>query len=183
MESLSFLELGLFQDFMTAFTDVINIFLAARVPSEISTIMVSGKLVPLLRNDGGIRPVVVGEVFRRLLSKLCVANVHVSSLQYLKYLQPLQLGVGVKGGTEAVLHSFNRIIRQENMEDESTKVLALIDFENAFNGIFRQVILDIVLHKFPSIYPWVAFCYSVSSPLFVFRSLFTLILVFNNEIL
>ena len=142
--------------------------------------MVSGKLVPLLKNDGGIRPVVVGEVFRRLLSKLCVANVHVSSLLY---LQPLQLGVGVKSGTEAVLHSFNGIIRQENMEDESTKVLALIDFENAFNGIFRQVILDIVLHKFPSIYPWVAFCYSVSSPLFVFRSLFTLILVFNNEIL
>ena len=55
--------------------------------------MVSGKLVPLLKKDGGIRPVVVGEVFRRLLSKLCVANVHLSSLQY---LQPLQLGVGLK---------------------------------------------------------------------------------------
>ena len=43
----------------------------------------------------------------------------------------------------------------------------MIDFENAFNGIFRQAFLDIVLREFSSINPWVAFCYSVSAPLFV----------------
>ena len=88
-----FLELCQFQEFLTLFTDVINLFLSARVPLEINQLLVSGKLVPILKKDGGIRPVVVGEVFRRLLSKLCVAHIYYDSLEY---LQPLQLGVGVK---------------------------------------------------------------------------------------
>ena len=112
--------------------------------------MVWGKLLPLLKKDGCIRPVVVGEGFRRLLSKLCAANVNMFPLQC---LQPLQLGVGIKGGMEAVLHSCNRVICQKNMEDESNKVLALIDFENTFNGVFRQAFLNIVLPEFPSFYP------------------------------
>ena len=53
------------------------------------------------------------------------------------------------------------------MEDESNKILALIDFEIAFSGVLRQAFLDIVLREFSSIYPRVAFCYSVSAPLFV----------------
>ena len=73
------------------FTETINIFLSARIPSEISTFIVSGILVPLSKKGGGARPVVVGEGFRRLLSKLCVANVDNSALAY---RQPLQLGVG-----------------------------------------------------------------------------------------
>ena len=85
-------------------------FLSSRIPQGLSTLVVSGSLVPILKNNGGIRPVVVGEVIRRLISKLCVEYIRQDVLQY---FQPVQLGVGVSGGAEAVLHAFNRAIRAE----------------------------------------------------------------------
>eukprot|EP01037_Dinobryon_pediforme_P040851 gene40851-50245_t len=52
------------------FTFFVNLFLADRIPRTLARIVVSGSLVPVLKKDGGIRPIVVGEVFRRLISKL-----------------------------------------------------------------------------------------------------------------
>jgi hypothetical protein len=155
----------LFQDqcFVAEFTKFINLFLSAQVPSEIASIMVSGTLVPVLKKDGGIRPIVVGEVIRRLISKLCVSAVYYKATEY---LQPLQLGVGVKGGCEAVLHAFNRSIRNNpNLNPES--ILSLVDFKNAFNEVNRNIFLLEVQAKFPKIFPWVVFCYSLEAPLFI----------------
>jgi hypothetical protein len=123
--------------------------------------LVSGTLVPILKKDGGIRPIVVGEVFRRLISKLCVSAV---SNVATEYLEPLQLGVGVQGGCEAVLHSFNRSIRNPNLDQDS--ILSLVDFKNAFNEVNRNYFLHEVQLKYPKIYPWVVFCYSIEAPLF-----------------
>jgi hypothetical protein len=119
-------------------------------------------LVPLIKKDGGIRPIVVGEVIRRLISKLCVAAVFHDARDY---LQPLQLGVGERGGCEAVLHAFNRSIRNPVLDPSS--ILSLMDFKNAFNEVKRESFLDQVRLKFPSIYPWVYFSYSCQAPLFI----------------
>ena len=103
--------------------------------------MVSGTLVPIPKKDGGIRPVVVGEVFRRLVSKICVAFIRSDVLEY---FQPLQLGVGLSGGAEAVLHACNRAILEERPLTASLSCMGLVDFENAFNEVHRQRFLDIV---------------------------------------
>jgi hypothetical protein len=158
---LHFIELFQYQSFASGLTNLINFFLTGNVPSEISSIMVSGTLVPVLKKDGGIRPIVVGEVIRRLVSKICVSEV---SFDAMKYLQPLQLGVGVQGGCEAVLHSFNRCIRSSDLDPNS--ILSLVDFKNAFNEVNRNSFLIEVQSKFPSIFPWVSFCYSSAAPLF-----------------
>jgi len=157
-----FLSLCQSQQFLAGFTYIINLFLADNAPRELAGIVVSGSLVPLLKKDGGVRPIVVGEVFRRLLSKLCVAHVREEALQY---FQPLQLGVGVHGGAEAVLHAFNRAIRNPSLDPEA--LLILVDFVNAFNEVNRQFFLDAVRMQFPAIYRWVLFCYSVGAPLFL----------------
>ena len=162
-----FLALCQFQSFIAEFTSFINMFLSNRTPVELSALVVSGSLVPILKKDGGIRPVVVGEVFRRLISKLCVYSIRPDIMQY---LQPIQLGVGLSGGTEAVLHAFNRAIRSEQLVSED-QILSLVDFENAFNEVSRQRFLDIILLRFPAIYPWVSFCYSIGAPLFVQRDI------------
>jgi hypothetical protein len=158
---LHFIELFSHQSFVEFFTEFINRFLANKVPSELASILVSGTLVPILKKDGGIRPIVVGEVFRRLISKLCVSAV---SNVATEYLEPLQLGVGVQGGCEAVLHSFNRSIRNPNLDQDS--ILSLVDFKNAFNEVNRNYFLHEVQLKYPKIYPWVVFCYSIEAPLF-----------------
>lgn len=70
----------------------------------------------------------------------------------MQYFQTLQLGVGVSGGAEAVLHAFNRAIRSEQLDSRS-RILALLDFENAFNEVDRQRFLDIVRLQYPAINP------------------------------
>ena len=157
-----YLALCRFHSFVAEFTFFINMFLSSRIPQDLSALVVSGSLVPILKKDGGIRPVVVGEVIRRLISKLCVEYIRPDILQY---FQPVQLGVGVSGGAEAVLHAFNRAIRAEDFDAQL--LLVLVDFENAFNEVNRQSFLDIVRERFPAIYPWVFFCYSIGAPLFL----------------
>ena len=157
-----YLALCQFQSFITEFTSFINLFLASRIPQELSPLVVSGTLVPILKKDGGIRPVVVGEVFRRLVSKICVTFIRSDVLEY---FQPLQLGVGLSGGAEAVLHAFNRAIREEAFDPQL--VMGLVDFENAFNEVHRQRFLDIVRQYYPAVYPWIFFCYSTGAPLFL----------------
>ena len=140
-----------------------NGLLAGAVPQPIAQLLVSGNLVPLLKKDGNVRPVVVGEVLRRLVSKICVAKAYETAAEY---LQPLQVGVGVSGGVEALLHSFNRIIRADSAMVDN-RCMALIDFTNAFNEVNRSTMLTMVREKLPSLFPWVYFCYSIAAPLFV----------------
>jgi hypothetical protein len=54
------------------------------------------------------------------------------------YLQPMQVGVRVRNGAEALLHAFNRFIRDPDKCDTDT-VVALIDFSNAFNRVNRNL--------------------------------------------
>jgi hypothetical protein len=128
-------------------------------------LFISGNLIPLLKKDGdptNLRPIVVGETFRRLISKICVSFIKDTARTF---LQPYQYGVGVPGGVEAIIHAFNRIIRYSSLPPDF--VLTLIDFSNAFNEINRTNLLHQVHRTFPQIFPWVQCCYSIGAPLFL----------------
>ena len=126
--------------FLENLTSLVNLFLSGQALKEFGPFMSSASLVPLLKKDGkSIRPIAVGEVFRRLISKCCLKSV---SSEATKYLKPIQLGVGVPNGTEAILHSFNRIINEESsLEGPSDKVMAFVDFSNAFNSVDRETFI------------------------------------------
>ena len=152
--------------FSVAFTSLINTFLSGVCDPAISAqLYVQGNLIPLLKKDAdvrNIRPIVVGEVFRRLISKLCTKEIAKKASDF---LQPFQLGVGVPNGIEAILHAFNKLIKSDSLDP--SLVLLLIDFVNAFNMVNRNSFLTIVRESFPAIFPWVYYCYSVSAPLFL----------------
>ena len=78
-------------------------------------------------------------------------------------LQPLQFGVGIKGGCEAIIHACNNIIRQDNLPNDF--VMASVDFANAFNRVNRQKMFDFVRNYFPSISNYVERTYGISSEL------------------
>ena len=61
------------------------------------------------KREGGVRPIAVGYVLRRLAAKC--ANSHVIEDRS-KILQPRQVGVGVGGGAEAAIHAARRYISQ-----------------------------------------------------------------------
>ena len=58
-------------------------------------------LVALPINDGGLRPVAVGEVLRRLVGK-CLCHEVADAAR--DRLARLQIGVAAPGGTEAAVH-------------------------------------------------------------------------------
>jgi hypothetical protein len=118
-------------------------------------------MVALLKKDGSLRPIAVGEVFRRLVSKCCTRAV---TAQAASYLSPLQLGVGVSHGAEAVLHAINRSL--DYSFTSSDTVLALVDFQNAFNQVNRNKFLEIVYERFPQIFAWNQYTYGVKASIF-----------------
>ena len=54
---------------LNALTDLINLMLAGKFDSEINTIIYGGRLIALSKKDGGVRPIAVGYVLRRLAAK------------------------------------------------------------------------------------------------------------------
>ena len=79
------------------------------------------------------------------------------------YLELVQVGVGTKGGAEAVVH----VVRQwlgRNLND-TDRVLGMLDFSNAFNCVDRSAFREAVRRVVPSLAPWVDFCYGQDSPL------------------
>jgi hypothetical protein len=149
-----------FLDNLTSFT---NLFLSGKALATFAPFMSSANLIPLLKKDGvSIRPIAVGEVLRRLISKCCVKK---CSPFASSYLAPLQVGVGVCDGAEALLHTFNRFIRDPTRCNDDT-VLALVDFTNAFNRVDRNSMMAQVLDRFPRVAGWVQYTYGTGAHLF-----------------
>lgn len=137
--------------------------------TKLSNFMLSGKVcqefVPYLygasfnKKDGGIRPIAIGATIRRLVSKLCCANISEELVQILK---PKQIGFGVKGGAEAAIHSVRSFIRF----NKSAETIIKVDVSNAFNTLDRISFLKQIEGKLPSIYPYMYQCYASATNLF-----------------
>ena len=57
-----------------ALVDLCNLILEGRVPSEVCPVLFGASLVALNKKGGGIRPIAVGSVFRRMVGRLgCLA--------------------------------------------------------------------------------------------------------------
>ena len=142
-------------DLLVSISGVVNLFLGGKCPSQLGEFIASAPLTPLIKPGGGVRPIAVGTVWRRLVSKVASASVGKSVSSY---LQDFQFGVGVSGGCEAILHSVNRFMEAKGSEVGYS--MLLVDFKNAFNLIDRSVLLHEARVRCPSISPWVEFCYS-----------------------
>ncbi|GJS75853.1 putative reverse transcriptase domain-containing protein [Tanacetum coccineum] len=112
-------------------------------------------LTLLVKPGGSIRPIDVGIILRRLVSKVSAIMID-HSLD--GYLDGLQFDVGVPGGSEAILHVVNHLI--EGCGDDVDLSMLLVDFKNAFNLVDRELMLREVRLRCPAISPWVEFCYS-----------------------
>ena len=80
----------------------------------------------------------VGETIRRLTSRLLIAP---NRTKISGFLEPLQVGVGVPGGGEGLIHAVRQWIgRNRGIQG---KVVVLMDLSNAFNCLdtsaFREI--------------------------------------------
>ncbi|GKB86300.1 hypothetical protein Tco_0958572, partial [Tanacetum coccineum] len=133
----------------------VNLFLNGKCPNRLGEYIASAPLSPLVKPGGGIRPIAMGTVWRRLISKVSAIMIG-HSLD--GYLDGLQFSVGMAGGSEAIIHFVNRLI--EAYEDDVGLSMLLVDFKNAFNLVDLEVMLHEVHLRCPAISCWVEFCYS-----------------------
>ena len=136
-----------------ALTKLVNVMAAGGVPDHVSPFLCGARLHAGLKKSGGIRPIAVGNILRRLTAKCCSRGVAIKAADL---LSPLQLGVGVKGGLEAIIHTVKQALLEEDDED---KMLLQIDLINAFNVVDRQAAFKEVEEHFPEILKWVLTCY------------------------
>jgi len=113
----------------------------------------------LTKTGGGLRPIAVGGVWRRLAAKV---GVHHALTRAAHILSPRQVGVGVGGGCEAA----SRAARQYLKNIPSDGVIVKLDFKNAFNSVRRDSVLEAVASHFPELLPFAISSYSADSDLF-----------------
>ncbi|GKA54974.1 hypothetical protein Tco_0753923 [Tanacetum coccineum] len=128
MDCLSGAALAISDELVSSITQVVNHFLEGKCPTMLGEYIASAPLTLLVKPCGGIRPIVVGTIWRRLVSKVSATMIG-HSLD--GYLVGLQFGVGVPGGGEAILYAVNHLV--EDRGDDVGLSMLLVDFQNAFN--------------------------------------------------
>ena len=102
------------------------------------------------------------ETIRHLVSCVCCFSVR-DDLPDL-FLPYGQIGVGIKGGLEAAVHSFRHYLHCH--EDNPDLCAIKLDMYNAFNEVERTSFLRQLERHFPGLYPWwVRWCYQYPSNL------------------
>ena len=128
------------------------------MPPQIRATLFGGTIFALRKSSGGLRPIVVGYLWRRLAAKC--ANAYAAP-RVVTYLSPKQVGVGVAGGCEAAAHAARRFL--ENMDNDS--IMVKLDFSNAFNSLYRDQMLNSAFAILPELAPFCHLAYAEPSSL------------------
>ncbi|MEM7298736.1 MAG: C2H2-type zinc finger protein [Bacteroidota bacterium] len=116
------------------------------------------RLIPLDKNPG-IHPIGIGETLRRIIGK---AILEIVKEEVMNAAGSLQLCAGQAGGCEAAVHAANKIF-----DEEETDAILLVDANNAFNALNREVMLHNIHYVCPLLAAYIRNCYHVPSRLFV----------------
>ena len=149
---------------LSAITRLVNLILAGQIPEYARTAVFGASLVALRKNDGGVRPIAIGSVYRRLAGRIAA---HHASQLLSSELKPVQLGVGVPGGCESAVHAAREYIAFHHGTQATTHVMVKIDVKNAFNSIRRDTFLHQIHSRCPDIYNMARQAYGTPTPLYI----------------
>ena len=117
-------------------------------------------MVAVPKPNGGVRPIAIGEIYRRLTAKCLLEEIRPDAR---RHFWPVQTGVCVPAGVDAAVHTVRAWANRSNNCQQ--KVLVKLDFHNAFNTISRKAVLDAVETDFPTLSRWAWWCYGQPSGL------------------
>ena len=147
------------ESLLESLTELVNLILSGCCPVSVQPFLFGGRLLALAKRDGGIRPIAVGMVWRRLVAKCAAAY---ATTKTAHELEPRQVGVGVRGGAEAAVHATRRFLSNMPLDH----VIAKFDFSNAFNTLRRDCMLEAVKQACPEDYNFCRLSYENRSYLF-----------------
>ena len=140
----------------------LGVILSGMVPSAVRPVLFSGRFTALRKKCGGIRPIAVGSALHRLAAKiLCRRLIPLGVV-----LAPTQLGFAVRSGCEAAIHATRGYCSAASSSSAGEpQVLLKVDFTNAFNSIYRAVILEETYSSAPMATTYVYQAYGAPSAL------------------
>ena len=133
---------------------VVNLLASGHACPEVAPVLAGAGLVAVPKPKGGVRPIAIGEILRRLTGKCLMSHVRASAQEH---FFPAQLGVAVPAGTEVAVHTVRAWMDRHSCS--TGKVLLKLDFENAFNRVSRSQVLACTRSHFPALARWVAWTY------------------------
>ena len=136
---------------LTALTALTNLALSGRLPECAVPAFFGASLIALRKKDGGLRPIAVGSVYRRIAGKVTATAV---SRAIGTQLRPAQHGVATRNGCEVAVHAVRAYAEACTAAGDS-KILVKLDVSNAFNSVHRDSMLEAVKARAPTIYPLV----------------------------
>ena len=122
-------------------------------------LLTAARLVPIGKRGGGVRPIAVGDVLRRLAAR-CLFQAVLP--QATTHLLPTQVGIQVSGAAEMVARTCQLWYDRRNCDE----LLLQVDNRNAFNSVSRAHLLREVSNHLPSLLPYAWSCYSFPNYLF-----------------
>jgi hypothetical protein len=120
---------------------------------------VANRLVPLMKAGGGVRPIGVGELKRRLIGK-AVMTVFGKDVE--GAVGSLEMCVGQKGRVEAIIHTMISMFKADISD-----AIILMDASNCFNRFNRMVCLHNIRFDCPAIACFTINLYRLPARLFV----------------
>ena len=145
-----------------AIADLTKILCTKHIQPVLLKELLASRLIPLDKNHGGIRPIGIGEVLRRIVSKsvttLLRTDIQVSA-------GTLQTCSGIQSGIEAAVHAMQKTFNKEDSEG-----ILLVDASNAFNALNRTTALENIKQICPPIYQFLQNCYQSPTKLHIPQS-------------
>ncbi|XP_026416062.1 uncharacterized protein LOC113311438 [Papaver somniferum] len=126
LDALSGAAAAVSDELLHSIITVVNLWLDGRCHTVLGEYVASAPLTPLLKPGGGLRPIAVGTIWRRLCSKLAATSV---CKDMTSYLGNYRFDVGIPCGSEGILHSANKLVELKGGQDNMS--MLLIDFTNA----------------------------------------------------
>ena len=125
--------------------------------------LINCRLIPLKSQKNEIRPIGIGEVLRRIISKCIMKTAREDTM---KAVGNLQLCAGQQAGAEAAVHTAKEIFA-----DKECEAVLLIDASNVFNTLNRQAMMHNISVLCPTLATYVKKSYEIAPRLFVAKDL------------
>ncbi|XP_062510762.1 uncharacterized protein LOC134186742 isoform X2 [Corticium candelabrum] len=136
---------------------VCSIIAAGLVPEPITKLLCAARLIALSKSSGDVRPIAIGEVFRRITAKTICSQYKDS---FSKFFAPLQHGIATDGGADLLVHHVQLLL-----DSHKDWVVMKTDAKNAFNAVKRSHLLTQVSKHFPEMFPMSTKCTQALVPL------------------
>ena len=151
---------------LSAVTSLCNFIVSGNMSSYARKFFFAANLTALRKKDGGIKPIVVGNVFRRLASKAACRP----AIQSMKdHFSSVQLCVGVPKDYEAVAHAVRSLFLKRDISPcpnaQNGMILVKLDMKKAFNTIRRDHFLKACFLRAPTLYQLAHHAYAAPSDL------------------